>query len=193
MKVKSSHRIDEFLPSYHFHEVHSSRVGAPAFRSYEAVKNVTLAEMRLFVLLMTMRSFSLRFVRQARVPPTKAQPVLALFLQAGFVLLADETGREVVLGAAGRYWKPAQRASTLTPRTPEEFRAFSAPDHVKVAANFRIDGDGQSSRVTTETRILALDESARRKFALYWLVIRPGSALIRREWLRAIRQRAEAT
>jgi hypothetical protein len=46
--------------------------------------------------------------------------------------------------------------------------------------------------VTTETRIFATDEVARRKLAFYWLVIRPGSALIRRDWLKAIRNRAEA-
>jgi len=32
----------------------------------------------------------------------------------------------------------------------------------------------------------------RQRFQLYWRVIYPGSALIRRMWLRAIKQRAEA-
>jgi hypothetical protein len=35
------------------------------------------------------------------------------------------------------------------------------------------------------------DAAARRKFGAYWLVICPGSALIRRMWLRAIERRAE--
>jgi hypothetical protein len=39
----------------------------------------------------------------------------------------------------------------------------------------------------------ATDDSARRKFARYWRVIYPGSALIRRMWLRAIKLRAERT
>jgi hypothetical protein len=46
--------------------------------------------------------------------------------------------------------------------------------------------------VTTETRIYATDASAGRRFAPYWRVIYPGSALIRRMWLRAIAHRAEA-
>jgi hypothetical protein len=45
--------------------------------------------------------------------------------------------------------------------------------------------------LTTETRIYATDTSARKKFAAYWRVIYPGSALIRVMWLRAIRGRAE--
>ncbi|MCA1563325.1 MAG: hypothetical protein LC804_24755 [Acidobacteria bacterium] len=44
--------------------------------------------------------------------------------------------------------------------------------------------------LSTETRIWATDESARRRFGMYWRVIYPGSALIRRMWLRAIRKRA---
>ena len=45
----------------------------------------------------------------------------------------------------------------------------------------------------TGGRVHATDASARRRFAAYWRVIYPGSALIRRMWLRAIRVRAEAS
>jgi len=40
-----------------------------------------------------------------------------------------------------------------------------------------------------ERRVCANDASSRRKFALYWRVIDPGSAIIRRMWLRAIERR----
>ncbi len=45
--------------------------------------------------------------------------------------------------------------------------------------------------LTTETRVFATDSRARRRFAVYWRVIYPGSALIRRSWLDAIKRRAE--
>jgi hypothetical protein len=35
------------------------------------------------------------------------------------------------------------------------------------------------------------DTAARQRFAAYWRVIYPGSALIRRMWLRAIARRTE--
>ena len=58
--------------------------------------------------------------------------------------------------------------------------------------NFRMEDEGGGwTRLTTETRIYATDASARRRFAAYWRLIYPGSALIRRTWLRAIRERAE--
>ena len=49
------------------------------------------------------------------------------------------------------------------------------------------------TRVETETRIQPTDARAARAFGLYWLVVYPGSALIRREWLRAVRRKAEAS
>jgi hypothetical protein len=45
--------------------------------------------------------------------------------------------------------------------------------------------------VTTETRVFATTDSARRNFAVYWRIIRPGSGIIRGSWLEAIKRRAE--
>jgi len=47
------------------------------------------------------------------------------------------------------------------------------------------------SLLSTETRVYANDAASRRRFAVYWRLIYPGSALIRRMWLRAIARRAE--
>jgi hypothetical protein len=57
--------------------------------------------------------------------------------------------------------------------------------------NFVVTPDGPNgSIVTTETRVFASSASACRRFAVYWRVIYPGSAIIRRMWLRAIERRA---
>ncbi|HEU4746901.1 MAG TPA: hypothetical protein VFS56_00260 [Gemmatimonadaceae bacterium] len=48
------------------------------------------------------------------------------------------------------------------------------------------------SVVSTETRVFGSSPEAQRAFARYWRVIYPGSALIRRMWLRAIKRRATA-
>lgn len=61
------------------------------------------------------------------------------------------------------------------------------------AINYRVTDAGRgTSFVSAETRVYAADP-ARRKFACYWRVIYPGSALIRRMWLRAIKRLAERT
>jgi hypothetical protein len=73
-----------------------------------------------------------------------------------------------------------------------EFRALHEPGFALAAMNFALEDDGPGAcRVTTETRVHATDARSRRLFATYWRTIYPGSALIRRTWLRAVRLRAE--
>jgi hypothetical protein len=57
---------------------------------------------------------------------------------------------------------------------------------VRIAADFRADGE----RLTTETRVAALDERSRRAFLRYWRIVGPCSAVIRRRWLAGIAKAA---
>jgi len=52
---------------------------------------------------------------------------------------------------------------------------------------------GAATRLATETRVHAADSAARRRFQLYWLVVGPFSALIRRRWLASARRAAESS
>jgi len=52
---------------------------------------------------------------------------------------------------------------------------------------------GGATRLATETRVHAADSAARRRFQLYWLVVGPFSALIRRRWLASARRAAESS
>jgi hypothetical protein len=71
-------------------------------------------------------------------------------------------------------------------------RAFAEPGWVKVGFDLVLEPAGAGTRLTTETRITATDRGTRARFGLYWLVVRVGSGLIRRDMLRAVAQRAEA-
>lgn len=51
--------------------------------------------------------------------------------------------------------------------------------------------EDRGSVLATETRVLALNSTARWRFRLYWLVVGPFSALIRWRWLAAARRAAE--
>jgi hypothetical protein len=58
--------------------------------------------------------------------------------------------------------------------------------------NFRVTPEENGwVALTTETRVLATNDRAKRRFGRYWHVIYPGSALIRVMWLKAIKARAE--
>lgn len=75
-------------------------------------------------------------------------------------------------------------------RSETEFVAGLFSPRLKIAFDFRAEPRAGGSVLTTETRVHALTPRARRLFRLYWLVVGPFSALIRRRWLKAIAARA---
>jgi hypothetical protein len=107
-------------------------------------------------------------------------------LQGGFVSLADDFPKELVVGTVVA--APPGTRGTLTPQV---FQQALPPGFALATMNFVVTPDGPSaSLVSTETRVFANNPSARRRFAAYWRLIYPGSAIIRRSWLRAIERRA---
>jgi hypothetical protein len=187
MPTKSS-LLDLYLPYWQFAERHEIRVHAPAGRTYDAVRQVTAREIRLFRTLTWLRSPRLPGTerRQSILNAPPDRPILDVATASGFFVLAEEPGREIVLGTLVIVPEGPRRL------TPEEFATLDRPGYAKAAINFRVeDLGGGWSRVVTETRTYATDASARRRFATYWRVILPGSALIRRMWLAAVRDRAE--
>ena len=69
------------------------------------------------------------------------------------------------------------------------FERFAEPGYAKATMGFLARREGGGTRLLTETRVLATDAPARRRFRFYWRLIRPGSGAIRRSWLAAVRRR----
>lgn len=178
--------LDEFLPDYEVNEIHSTRVAAPPDAVMAAVRALTAREVPVIVGLMALRSLPGRL--RGRRRPAREGTILEGFLRGGFVSLAERPD-ELVVGGVGRFW---QASGGVRPVPAEEFAAFAEPGYAKTAFNMhaRPAPDG-GTVLTTETRIQGTDDHARRSFRRYWRVIGPGSAAIRRAWLRAIRRRAE--
>ena len=181
--------LDEFLPHYHVNEVHSTRVAAPPDRVLAAIRELTSREVPLLVVLMALRGVPAAVRRRslARLRPRLDGPLLDEFTRGGFVVLAERPD-ELVWGVVGRFWTTG---GGVEPVDAAGFAAFDAPGFAKGAINFHARAAGTGTLLSTETRIQATDDSARRSFGRYWRVIGPFSALIRRDWLRAIRKRAE--
>jgi hypothetical protein len=180
--------LDRYVPVYQFGEYHTLRVAAPPAAVWRAIHEVPAGEIRFFQTLVTIRRFGRPGPESILNAPAR-RPLLEVATRTTFLTLATAPERELVVGTvvvAPRGWRRGAVA------TPEAFRALAAPGFAKAAMNFTVAPDGRGgSVVSTETRVAATDASARRRFAAYWRVIYPGSALIRRSWLRAIRQRAE--
>lgn len=74
----------------------------------------------------------------------------------------------------------------------EFVRKTLPPGFVLATMNFVVQPNNfGGSTVSTETRIHANSAPTLREFGVYWRLIHPGSDIIRRMWLRAIKQRAE--
>lgn len=185
--------LDEALPERDFDERHALTVAAAPAATFEAIRRADLGRGRLTRTLFLLRALPgllvapretlRRFLRRgsARTVDTLAS--------AGFVILAEEPGREIVLGTIGRFWRPS---GGMRPFQAAEFAGFREPGWAKAAWNFRVDEapDGETT-LSTETRVLCTDPRSRRTFRRYWRLVRPFSGLIRVEMLLAIRREAE--
>jgi hypothetical protein len=163
--------VTDALPVYHHSERHSIRVDATPEAALAAARETRLEDVPLVSIL-----FRLRGLKAA-----PRGPIWASLQAQGFRLHDAET-----LVLIGRPWSP--RGGT---RPNEDFVHFSEPGYAKLAVDLRALPDGKGARLETETRVFLTDASSRRRFAVYWLLIRPFSGLTRRLWLRAAKRRAE--
>jgi hypothetical protein len=185
--VSSDTQLDQFVPIYQFQEFHSLKIDGNADQVYRAIKGVTASEIPSFHTLTWIRRCG-RALPEGILNVPKGQPVLEVATRTSFQLLAEGPGREIVLGTLVEA-PPGSQQSTVI---PQDFKTLRAPGWALAAINFRVNDAGRGmSLISTETRVYATDTLARRKFACYWRVIYPRSALIRRMWLRAIKRRAE--
>jgi hypothetical protein len=170
--------LDAYLPQYEFSERHSVVVDAPPEHIDRALREVTVGDVPVVHALMALRGMG-RGAREIRF--------LERLARRG-VVLDDVSGEGVVLGLAGQFWR-LRGGDGPVPRTAAEFAEYDRADACKAVTDFRV---GAGGRLSTETRVHVRDPHARRKFALYWRVIRPFSGLIRIVLLRAAKRRAEA-
>jgi hypothetical protein len=178
--------LDEHVPEWDTRERHSIRVAATPEDTLAAVRAVTSREVPLMLLLMGLRTLPAALLRRSR--RRADAPILAGFERMGFVPLRGSEV-ELVYGLVGRFWQPS---GGIRPVGAADFAGFAEPGYAKAGFNFMVAPNGDGGCIlSTETRVVATDAGARRRFRLYWTFVHPGSALIRRDWLRAIRSRAE--
>lgn len=178
-------RLDEITPVWQFSEHHSIKVAASPARVFDAIRRVRADEIALFNTLTWIRRGG-RPVPESILNAGKTESLIDVALRGGFVRLADDSVRELVVGTVV-VAPPATRGVLR----PETFRNPLPPGFALATMNFLVEPDGPSaSVVSTETRVFANSPAARRRFAAYWRLIYPGSAIIRRMWLRAIARRA---
>jgi hypothetical protein len=164
--------LTDALPAYHHHERHTIRVSATPEQALAAAREARLEDAPLVRFL-----FKLRGLRTA-----PRGPFWEALLAQGFQTLGEDT-----LVLVGKPWSPGGSL-----RKVDDFVSFAEPGYAKMAMDLRAVADGVGARLETETRVFLTDARARRRFAAYWLVVRPFSGLVRRSWLKAAKRRAES-
>ena len=178
--------LHQFMPTFDVIDRHRVAVAAPAAITYESARAMDLKRSPLVRAIFNGRELVMRAEPVETAPP---QPLVDECLSLGWGVLAEEPGREIVLGAVTRPW---EANVTFRALPPSEFTAFDEPGYVKIAWNLRVEPNGPDRSIFhTETRAATTDAYAARRFRRYWTMFSPGIKLIRLESIRMVRRDAQ--
>ncbi|MEV7085131.1 hypothetical protein AB0O07_04390 [Streptomyces sp. NPDC093085] len=180
--------LEQLLPTFDKREHHSRLIHAPRQRVWDTLMDLRAGDLPVTLGLMRVRGGPSAWVNGIDVGEHEGMDLRVLESMAPRELAADPP-REVVLGDIARYVATRPTRPDIERGDVEAFAAFTEPGWTKVVMNFRLVPEGDGTLLSTETRVLATDDRARRAFALYWGVMRAGSGLIRHDILRAIEKK----
>jgi hypothetical protein len=178
--------LDMFMANYEVADRHRIYVAAPAEISLAAATEIQLEDSALIRAIFKGRELVLGSEPDRKVRP---KALLEEVKSLGWGVLAELPGREIVIGAITKPWEPNPVFRALP---PDEFSGFNEPGYVKIIWTLRTNpvGNGQSI-FRTETRAVATDVEARRKFRRYWAFLSPGIIAIRSVMMPAVKAEAE--
>ena len=178
--------LDRFMPTYEVVERHRIRVAASADITLAAASEIDLRQSPIIHTIFKGRELLLGSTPDET---TRPRGFLALTKSLGWGVLAEMPGREIVMGAVTQPWE-ANVVFRAVP--PEAFADFNEPGYVKIVWTLRADAlSDRESIFRTETRAVATELSARRRFRRYWSFMSPGIILIRHATLGPLRADAE--
>jgi hypothetical protein len=178
--------LDTFMPTYEVVDRRSAHIAAPADVALATATEMDFESCPLIRAIFKTRELILRSERDNSVRP---RGLLAEVKSLGWRVLAELPGRELVVGAVTKPWEPNPVFRGLT---ADEFRNFHEPGYVKIIWTLRADSVGNAeSVIRTETRAVATDSEARKKFRRYWSFLSPGIVAIRSIMIPAVKAEAE--
>jgi hypothetical protein len=189
--------LDRYLPVFDFTRVEHVLVDADGVATWNALMALDLLEVHTPLLdaAFWARGVPERLaVAIGRTPePAPLPPAVRLSDDRpglpGWLGLGTLPGREVAFGAVGRFWQPTIAWQDVD--SPEAFAAWDDPAWGRIAASFSLRPYGRRTLLTYEARTAVPDPGARRRFARYWLLVRPFVGHIMRATLGTVREEAE--
>jgi hypothetical protein len=181
--------LDHVAPAPALVEVDEVDLATSPAQAWAAVRHGDLGESPLVRALFAVRTLPDRLAhRDAPDLTLRIDDLKSSTEHPGFQVLAEEDGREVVIGAIGKVWH-LEIPFVHVPHA-EAFRAFTEPGFVKVAWAIRVAPLGEGdTRLTIEVRVDATDADSWTKFRRYFAVVGPGSHFIRKSILASLARR----
>ena len=174
------------MPLYDVSASYEVRIRAPRPAVYQCLLRSDFNDLWVVRLLITIRTG--KRPSRSHVPCDLPQR----FQGTGFIILSEVPNEEIVIGVAGRFWRPdGGRCPDLT---TDDFAGFSRPGYTKAAWNFRLRMESPECTVlSTETRVKCFGRAALWKFRFYWSLVNSFSGLIRKAILKQVKTEAEST
>ena len=186
--------IDRYLPVCEVTRIEHMVIEAEPEQTYAALRRLDFMQVRLpgVRLLTWLRDLPLRLVRllyRHEYPLSSRTLTLDDIVRTDWVLLGEELGAEIVIGAVGKFWKPViewQRVAAV------DFANFNRPGYAKLAFNFSLRPYGEKrSLLSYEARTATTDEASHASFRRYWRIIGPFAGYLMRGALATIKADAE--
>lgn len=169
--------IDKYCPDYIVSKKYEIDVAANITRVYRVVRYFNMSNSSLSKWLFKLRGF-----------PESLSSIEGL-TKFGFVVLEDKKEEEIVFGLVGKFWTFSANIQHLN---SQEFNDFHESGYAKAVANIALFSQNENhTKVITETRVHCTDILSAFFFRLYWTFISPFSGIIRKEWLKTIKQASE--
>ncbi len=176
--------LDRYLPEFDVRDRHEGVVRADRERAYAALRRLDLERSPVVRALFFVRTLPERLRGGVRRRAHRA--FLDSALAQGWVVLDEDPGRQLVMGAVTKPWEPVVRFRGMP---GPEFASFAEPGFAKIAWSIAAEEEGPArTRLSIETRVRTTDPASRRKFRLYWLVFGLGIRLIRVAGLAEVRR-----
>lgn len=179
--------LGSVLPEYEVDVRYDVDVNAPAPLTFDSIHHTDFERSPLVRMLFRARELLLGATHVTRpLPRALLEQVAAL----GWTIVAQEPGRELVLGTVTQPWQANPEFRGLP---ADEFARFNTPGYAKIAFTLRVDPvTAETCRAQTETRVQTTDAVSRARFRRYWAFLSPGIALIRLLLLQQVKTEAEA-
>jgi hypothetical protein len=177
--------LARFIPEPNVRERFETTILAPAEVVMDVAGNFDMQSLLPVKAIFRLREKLTGAAPVARQP----QGILAETRALGWGVLDEQPGRYVICGARCQPWLPDV---TFTPIAADRFVAYADSDQVKIAWTLEAQPlDQNTTRFAQETRAVATDAQALRKFRRYWRWARFGIIAIRLLMLPAVRRAAE--